>query len=106
MNFIRVLINFIFIAQYKFHDDSTLNYFDQTFFRLNAYKKIFRHSRFKKHEIEKNRFNFSKFHAITHYVDFIKRYEVANKYDTFHDETRHKYMIKKFYFRINKREIF
>jgi hypothetical protein len=96
MNFIRVLINFIFIAQYKFHDDSTLNYFDQILFRLNAYKKIFRHSRFKEHEIEKNHFNFFKFHVITHYVNFIKRYKIANKYDTFHDETRHKYMIKNF----------
>jgi hypothetical protein len=106
MNFTRVLINFILIAQYRFHDDSTLNYLNHALFRLNAYKKIFRHSRLKKHEIEKNHFNFFKFHAITHYVDFIRRYEVANEYDIFHDETRHKYMIKKFYSRINKREIF
>ncbi len=106
MNFTQVLIDFILIAQYKSHDDSTLNYLDQTLFRFDAYKKIFRHSRFKEHEIEKNHFNFFKFHAITHYVDFIKRYEIANKYNTSHDETRHKYMIKKFYFRINKRDIF
>jgi hypothetical protein len=106
MYFTRVLINFILIAQYKFHDDSTLNYLDHALFRFNAYKKIFRHSRLKEHEIEENHFNFSKFHAITHYVDFIKWYEVANEYDTSHDETRHKYMIKKFYFRINKRKIF
>jgi hypothetical protein len=71
MNFIRVLIDFILIAQYKSHDDSTLNYLDHVLFRFNAYKKIFRHSRFKEHEIEKNHFNFSNFHAITHYVDFI-----------------------------------
>jgi hypothetical protein len=106
MNFTQVLIDFIFIAQYRFHDDSTLNYLDQTFFRFNAYKKIFRHSRLKEHEIEKNYFNFFKFYVITHYVDFIRRYEIANEYDTFHDEIRHKYMIKKFYSRINKREIF
>jgi hypothetical protein len=106
MNFTRVLIDFILIARYKSHDDSTLSYLNQIRFRLNAYKKIFRHSRLKEHEIEKNHFNFFKFHVITHYVDFIKRYKVANKYDTFHDEIRHKYMIKKFYFRINKREIF
>jgi hypothetical protein len=106
MNFTRAMINFILIAQYRFHDDSTLRYLDQTLFRLNAYKKIFRSTRSIKHEIEKNHFNFSKFHAITHYVDFTRRYEIANEYDTFHDEIRHKYMIKKFYHRINKREIF
>jgi hypothetical protein len=106
MNFTRVLIDFILIAQYKSHDDSTLNYLDHALFRFNAYKKIFRHSRFKEHEIEENHFNFFKFYAITHYVDFIKRYKVANEYDISHDETRHKYMIKKFYSRINKQEIF
>jgi hypothetical protein len=106
MNYTRILIDFIFIAQYKSHHDSTLSYLDQTLFQLNAYKKIFRYSRLKEHEIEKNHFKFSKFHAITHYVDFIRRYEVANEYDTSHDETWHKYMIKKFYSRINKREIF
>jgi hypothetical protein len=58
------------------------------------------------HKIEKNNFNFFKFYVITHYVDFIKKYETANKYDTFHDETRHKYIVKKFYCKINKREIF
>ncbi len=106
MNFTRIMINFILITQYRFHDDSTLKYLDQTLFRLNAYKKIFRSTRSIEHEIEKNHFNFFKFHAITHYVDFIRKYEIANEYDTFHDEIRHKYMIKEFYHRINKCEIF
>ncbi len=106
MNFIKVLINFILIIQYKSHDDSMLTYLRHVLYRLNIYKKIFRQSRSIVHEIEKNNFNFFKFHVITHYVDFIKKYETANEYDTFYDETRHKYMIKKFYCKINKQEIF
>ncbi len=106
MNFIKALINFILIIQYRFHDDLILIYLQHVLYRLNIYKKIFRQSRLIVHEIEENNFNFFKFHVITHYVDFIKKYEAANEYNTFHDETRHKYMIKKFYCKINKREIF
>ncbi len=106
MNFIKILVDLILITQYKFYDDSILIYLQHVLYRLNIYKKIFRQSRLIVHEIEKNNFNFFKFHVITHYVDFIKKYEIANEYDTFHDKTQHKHMIKKFYCKINKREIF
>ena len=54
----------------------------------------------------KEYFNFLKFHVMSHYVDFIRRYETANEYDTSHDKTRHKYMIKTSYEKTNKWENF
>lgn len=56
---------------------------------------MFRQSRPIKQETEKNHFNFFNFHALSHYTDFIRKYEAANEYDTSHDETKHKNMIKK-----------
>ncbi len=46
-----------------------------------------------------------KFHVMTHYVEFIRKYETANEYNTLHDEIN-KYMFKKYYNRINKRDTF
>jgi hypothetical protein len=106
VNFIRALVDFILIAQYRSHDDSILRYLHHALYRINFFKEIFRQSRSIVQKIEKDHFNFSKFHAFSHYADFIRRYDAVDEYDTSHDEIKHKYMIKKFYDRINKRETF
>jgi hypothetical protein len=106
VNFTRVLVNFIFIAQYRFHDNFILRYLHHVLYRINFSKEIFRQSRLIMQKIEINHFNFSKFHAFSHYANFIKRYDAVDEYDTSYDEIKHKYMIKKFYDRINKRETF
>jgi hypothetical protein len=41
-----------------------------------------------------------------HYTEFIRKYKTADEYDILHDEVKHKYMFKKYYNRINKRDIF
>jgi hypothetical protein len=106
VNFTRVLVDFILITQYRSHDDFILRYLHHALYRMNFFKKIFRQIRSIMQKIEKNHFNFSKFHAFSHYMNFIKRYDVVDEYDTSHDEIKHKYMIKKFYDRINKRKTF
>ncbi len=106
IDFTRILIDFILITQYRFHDESTFKYLNHVLIWINIFKKIFRRFRSIEQNIEENHFNFSKFHVISHYSNFIRKFEASNEYDTSHDETRHKYMIKEFYHRTNKREIF
>ena len=41
-----------------------------------------------------------------HFIEIIRQHEMTNNYDMFHDETKHKYMIKTFFNKINKRKTF
>ncbi len=106
VNFTRAFVDFILITQYRSHDDFILRYLHHALYRINFFKEIFRQIRSIMQKIEEDHFNFSKFHAFSHYVNFIKRYDAVDEYDISHDEIKHKYMIKKFYDRINKRETF
>ena len=106
LNFFRAMIDFILFAQYRFHDENIFLYFDNALKRINFYKQIFRHLRSFDNESTKNHFNFFKFHVMFHYCDFIRKYDTTNKFDTFHDEIKHKYMLKTFFDKINKRNDF
>jgi hypothetical protein len=106
LKFSRVLINFVLMTQYRFHDENTLFYLDHVFSRINTFKNEFKHLRSSNKNIENDHFNFLKFHVMSHYSEFIRKYETADEYDTSHDEIKHKYMFKKYYERINKRNFF
>ena len=41
LDFCRALVNFILIAQYCSHDNTTLEYLDQALMKINVYKKAF-----------------------------------------------------------------
>jgi hypothetical protein len=45
VNFVRVFVDFILIAQYRSHDEQTLRYLNQTLFRVNFFKSVFRETR-------------------------------------------------------------
>ena len=49
-------------------------------------------------------FNYPKFHAISHFVQYIWDYGNAVNYDTAYNKVAHKYLLKVFYNRINKKE--
>ncbi len=106
MNFVRVFVDFILIAQYCSYDEQTLRYLNQTLFRVNFFKSVFRETRQFAQENENEHFNFLKFHVMSHYSDFIRKYDTIDDYDISHDEIKHKYMIKQYYDRINKRKTF
>ncbi len=106
LKFSRVLVDFVLMTQYRFHDENTLLYLDHVLHRINWFKNEFRHLRSSNKNIEDDHFNFSKFHVMSHYSEFIRKYETADEYDTSHDEIKHKYMLKKYYERINKRDFF
>ncbi len=42
---IRVLIDFILIAQYRSHDEHTLRYLNHALYRVNFFKSVFRETR-------------------------------------------------------------
>lgn len=99
----RVVIDFVLLTQYRIHDEDTLAYMNHVLLRLNILKKIFRALRSTDFDINEGHFNFFKFHAITHYIRFIRNYGVVDEFDISHSEVAHKYLVKAFYKRINKR---
>ena len=50
------------------------------------------------------KFNYLKFHAVTHFAYYIRDYDSAVNYDTAHSKAAHKYFLKAFYNRTNKKE--
>ncbi len=106
MNFIKALVDFVLLTQYRSHDDSILQYLKHALHRMNAFKSMFRSHRSLNKKTNEEHFNFLKFHIMIHYAKFIRKFEITNEYDISHDEVKHKYMIKKYYFRTNKQNDF
>ena len=49
-------------------------------------------------------FNYPKFHAVSHFAQCIRDYGSAVNYDTAHSKAAHKYLLKAFYNRTNKKK--
>ena len=49
-------------------------------------------------------YNYSKYYAISHFVQYIRDYGSAVNYNTANSEAVHKYFLKAFYHRISKKE--
>src|SRR5438034_1347822 len=56
--------------------------------------------------IQKKLFNFSKFHVLVHYTDFIKKFRTSDEFNSVISETNHKNQMKKSYSCINKQNNF
>jgi hypothetical protein len=103
MHCARAIIDFILLAQYKTHNDETLRYLDHALYRIDKTKVVFKQFRPVDKVTAEGHFNFPKFHAMTHYTSFIREYGAADNFDTEHSEAAHKYHVKAFYGRTNKR---
>jgi hypothetical protein len=106
LDFSRALIDFVLMTQYRLYDENTLRYLDHALYRMNFFKDKFRYLRSQNKNTEKNHFNFFKFHVMSHYSNYIRKYEIADEYNTFHDNIKYKYIFKEYYEKINKRDIF
>ena len=104
MKCVRAFLNFIILTFYKSQNENTLKYITKVLRRINKLKIEFVDFRpvFKK--IEKNHFNFFKFHVMSHYIKFIRLYDSVDQFDISHMKTTHKYLMKIFYQRTNKNE--
>jgi hypothetical protein len=105
MQFTRAVLDFVTLAQYRSHDDETIKHMEHALNRIDKLKDIFREFRRSKNG-EEGHFNFPKFHVLTHYAGFIRQYGACDGYDSAHMEAAHKYLVKTFYNRTNKRDDF
>ncbi len=96
----RAFMNFVMMIQYWLHDDKFLRYMNNVIYRINVLKEVF-----KQFQHDEN-FNYLKFHVISHYMNFIQRYESADDFDTSYMKIAHKFLIKDYYDLTNKWENF
>ncbi len=104
IQYARAILDFTMLAQYVSHDDKTLRYMEHALYRLEKIKIAFEHYRLIDLMLYQPAFNYPNFHAISHFVQCIRNYDSAINYDTAHSETAHKYLLKTFYNRTNKKE--
>jgi hypothetical protein len=76
---------------------------EQALYRIDKMKVAFRALRPVDKSTDEGHFNFPKFYAITYYTSFIWDFGAADNYDTEHSEAGHKYHVKDFYRRTNKK---
>ena len=97
----RAILDFVTIAQYTTHDESTLMYMDHALERIDKLIGVFNQFR----PVDKDgepTFNIPKLHAMTHYREFIQRYGSLMGTDSGVGEVGHKTMLKEFFSRTNK----
>ena len=96
----RAAIDFWTLAQYSSHNDNTLEYMEHALYQMDMLKSAFRKYRINNREKdESGHFNFPKFHAVTHYPEFIRMFGTV---DTSQMETTHKWIVKEHFSRTNK----
>ncbi|THH20201.1 hypothetical protein EW146_g1111 [Bondarzewia mesenterica] len=80
---VRALLDFLYLAQYPSHTDTTLGYLDDALKRFHANKDIFL-------EIGvREDFNLPKLHALVHYVASIKLLGTTDNFNTEYSERLH-----------------
>ncbi len=92
------------LAQYVSNDEKTLHYIEHIFYRLEKTKTAFQQYRPINSKLCQPTFNYPKFYAISHLIQYIWDYNSAVNYDTVHNEVAHKYLLKVFYNKTNKKE--
>ncbi len=100
------MIDFIMLAQYTSHDEDTLKYMQHALFWWNKLKKVFQHLWSLDTDTQQKHFNILKFHAMTHYTNFIHWYNVVNNVNMKYEKICHRHLIKKFFDHTNKHDTF
>ena len=77
---------------------------EYTLYRLKKTKIAFKHYRSIDSKLYWPNFNYAKFHAISHFVLCIQDYDSVVNYHIAHNEIAHKYLLKTFYNKTNKKE--
>ncbi|KAF9529443.1 hypothetical protein CPB83DRAFT_926844, partial [Crepidotus variabilis] len=97
---IRALLDFIYLAQYKAHDDETLGYMENALQRFHTHKKYLIEAKLHKD------LAIPKFHSLLHYIHAIKEFGTTDNYNTELFERFHIDYAKEGYRASNKRDIF
>ena len=96
----RAVLDFMMLARFRSHNTATLEYMEHALFRMDKLKWVFSKYR------PDAQFNFPKFHVVTHYMDYIRRFGTLDGVDTAHGESAHPIIVKEPYKRTNKRKDF
>lgn len=104
--FARALMDFLNLAYYRSHDETTLQYMEDALYRIDKLKCVFSRFRPTTAGVAAGHFNYPKFHVMSHYTAFIRRFGTLDGYDTSYSEAAHKYLVKAPYQRTNKRDGF
>lgn len=81
-----------------------LQYIEYVLYRLKKTKIAFKQHRPINSKLYQPTFNQPKFHAITHFIQYIQDYGSGINYDTAYSEAAYKYFLQVFYNRTNKKE--
>jgi hypothetical protein len=101
LTYARALVDFITLTQYRTHNDESLRYLSHALVRIDHTKESFAKYRPKDANNEAH-WNYPKFHALGHYIEFIRTFGAPNGFDTEHMEAAHKFLLKDFYTRTNR----
>ena len=109
---VRVVLDFVMLTNYNIHDETTLEYMKTVIYRINKFKTVFKKYRpWTKNTKERDtvkpeqlHFNISKFHAITHFSNQIRRNDCSFNYSTNFEEFAHKTLLKQKYELTNKNQ--
>ncbi len=77
---------------------------EHTLYRLDKTKIMFENYCLIDAKLFRPTFNYRKFHTITHFVKYIRDYGNTINYDTAYSKAPHKYLLKAFHERTNKKE--
>ena len=75
-----------------------------TLYRFENTKIAFEYHQLINSKLCQPTFNYPKFHATSHFVQYIRDYGSAVNYDTGYSKAAHKYLVKEFYNKTNKKE--
>ncbi len=104
LQYIQAIIDFVHMAQYKSHTNSTLYYIKYALYQIYQTKRAFRDTCQTDTMIREGKnehFNFLKWHVISHYPEWIKRYRSITGFITGIEEIMHITWIKDFFKRTN-----
>jgi len=99
---IKSIINFIMFATYCFYNEIILLYMRYAREQFNILKKIFAKYWSIDIKIKEVYFNIFKFYVISYYKKFIRKFDTINNFNIENSKYIYIYLIKNFYFRINK----
>ena len=98
----KSIINFIILAIYCFYNKTILLYIQYAQEQFNILKKIFIKYLLINIKIRKAYFNIFKFYIISYYKKFIRKFDTINNFNIKNSKYVYIYLIKNFYFCINK----
>ena len=94
LRFIRVISDFIIFTKYRSYNEEIFQYIQSYIARIDQLKKVFRSIRPIDPITKEAYFNFSKFHIMVYYPDFVRLYDYLDGTDSEIPEIIYRYIVK------------